>query len=156
MRFIRELNHRLCSAPAMAALLALALSTGGLAASNSSEGGSNQAVGGDRTAQGCIKSAGYTWSQVLSKCIRLFEVGVPLYNVQDPTATDVAYVVNGGEQLPLELFLPDKDAGILMYYSDGGWQDDDHRYTLTNDANDVLEVRNGEGTLMFSSRKPEG
>lgn len=124
-------------------------------AATDSSGNNEAAVGGDRSAHGCIASAGYTWSQLRNDCIRLFEAGVPLYNAQDPAATSVAYVVNGGDQLPLELYLPDKEMGILMFYRDGAWHDDDGRYVLTNDDNDVLDVRSSAGTLLFSSQKPK-
>ncbi|MEX3011868.1 hypothetical protein [Hoeflea sp. TYP-13] len=124
-----------------------------LAAAESQSGG--KPVGSDRDKHGCIGSAGYTWSEVRQDCVRLFEAGAPLYNLQDPSATSVAYVVDGGGTMPLELFLPDEETGILLYYRDGGWLDDDDRYGLTIDKNDVIEVRDAEGTPLFSSRKPK-
>ncbi len=134
--------------------VALSLSPESFAASGSTADGDEPIIGGEKGMNGCIGSAGYTWSQVRQECIRLFEAGVPLYNVQDPAATDVAYVVNGGDQLPLELFLPDGDRSILLHYRDGTWRDDDGRYALSNDKNDVIEVRSTEGTLIFTSKKP--
>ena len=109
-------------------------------------------TGGDRSAQGCIASAGYSWSQLRRECLRLFETGVPLHNVRDPAATGVAYVIGGGATDPLELFLPDQATGILMFFRDGAWQDDDGRYSLSNDENDVLTVRDRQGNLLYSSR----
>src|SRR6218665_380242 len=35
-------------------------------------------VGADSDAHGCKASAGYTWSQVQEKCLRLFEAGTRL------------------------------------------------------------------------------
>ena len=111
------------------------------------------ATGADRSAQGCIGSAGYTWSQLRQECVRLFEAGVPLYNAEDPSAASVAYVISGGAAEPLELFLPERGEGILMFFRDGAWHDDDERYTLTNSADDVLTVRDAAGKVLFSSRK---
>lgn len=137
---------------ALALLVAVAcLPSGVLAASDQ---GSATATGADRDARGCIGSAGYTWSQLRQACVRPFEAGVPLDNVEDPGATSVAYVISSGSTEPLELFLPAHGAGILMFFRDGVWRDDDGRYTLTNSADDVLEVRDGAGKLLFSSRKP--
>ncbi|MEM9107086.1 MAG: hypothetical protein AAGC96_15640 [Pseudomonadota bacterium] len=127
------------------------LSTGSMVASSLTV---SAATGADQSEQGCIGSAGYTWSQLRQECVRLFEVGVPLYNAQDPDATTVAYMVSGGSAQPLELFLPDQAEGILMFFQDGAWHDDDHRYTLTNSDDDVLDVRDAAGKLLFSSRKP--
>jgi hypothetical protein len=36
-------------------------------------------VGADRSAQGCIGSAGYVWSVVIDSCIRPFEIGSPFF-----------------------------------------------------------------------------
>jgi len=135
---------------AIALVLAASLSTGAAAASG---GNKDTAAGSDRSAEGCIGSAGYTWSQLRQECIRLFEAGVPLYNAQDPASTSVAYVVGGGATEPLELFLPDRPSGVLMFFRDGGWHDDDGRYSLTNTDNDVLELRDSDGKLIFNSRK---
>ena len=137
-----------------AALLVCAVSAAPAAAGTSARSG-EEPVGGDRTAQGCITSAGYIWSQVRKACIRLFEAGKPLHNVRNPEATSVAYVVGGGGQMPLELFLPDAQKGVLMFFRNGAWHDDDGRYVLSNDDNDVLEVRNPGGKLLFSSLKPK-
>lgn len=35
-------------------------------------------VGADRDGRGCIRSAGYTWSNALHGCVRIWEVGVRL------------------------------------------------------------------------------
>ena len=41
-----------------------------------SKKGEENKVGDDKDAHGCIASAGYTWSEVLKDCIRLWEKGV--------------------------------------------------------------------------------
>lgn len=152
MRTQVRLLNSITVAAGLAVALCITVTTVAFSAAGAS--GSNE-PGSDRTKHGCIGSAGYTWSQVRNECIRLFEAGVPLYNTRDPDATSVAYVVSGGDQMPLELFLPDNGNGILMFYRDGAWHDDDGRYELTNDKNDVLDVRNSSGALLYSSLKPK-
>ena len=39
-----------------------------------SKKGEENKVGDDKDAHGCIASAGYTWSEVLKDCIRLWEM----------------------------------------------------------------------------------
>lgn len=140
-RLLRGMSLFVAAAGLTAGLMAISVQT------------PSAATGTDRSEQGCIGSAGYTWSQLRQDCVRLFEVGVPLYNAQDPGATSVAYVISGGSAEPLELFLPDQEEGMLMFYRDGAWRDDEHRYTLTNSDDDVLDVRDAAGTLLYSSRK---
>lgn len=77
---------------------------------------SNKEAGGDRDAHGCIGSAGYLWSELKEKCIRLFEDGIRL----DPKAegldqTTVAYIVfkSLDEDAKVELFVPGEKAALL-------------------------------------------
>lgn len=77
---------------------------------------SNKEAGGDRDSHGCIGSAGYLWSELKEKCIRLFEDGIRL----DPKAegldqTTVAYIVfkSLDEDAKVELFVPGEKAALL-------------------------------------------
>jgi len=77
---------------------------------------SNKEAGGDRDAHGCIGSAGYQWSALKEKCIRLFEDGIRL----DPKAegldqTTVAYIVfkSIDEDAKVELFVPTEKSVLL-------------------------------------------
>ena len=62
-------------------------------------------VGDDRDAHGCIASAGYTWSEVLKDCIRLWEKGVRVADVADKEKA--AYIVFSPDSLQVELFFSD-------------------------------------------------
>lgn len=42
-------------------------------------------MGNDRDPHGFIGSAGYTWSLVKNKCIRIFEEGTPFFNYEQGT-----------------------------------------------------------------------
>ncbi len=59
--------------------------------SQSKKKGEENKVGDDKDAHGCIASAGYTWSEVLKDCIRLWEKGARVADVADKEKA--AYIV---------------------------------------------------------------
>jgi hypothetical protein len=81
-------------------------------------------VGGDADAHGCKPSAGYSWSQVQEKCLRIFEAGIRLNPMgADEKSTQVAYVIFDKAQARAELFLPgEKNAVILAGRGEEGAQ----------------------------------
>lgn len=83
-------------------------------------------VGGDVDSHGCKASAGYTWSIVKNKCIRIFE-GTKLSHAEESgkTYTTAAYVVFEGNKA--ELFLDtQKESIILERKSEGdSWVNND-------------------------------
>ena len=70
-------------------------------------------TGADRDAQGCIASAGDTWSSVAGDCQRLWEAGVRLQNAQDEKATASAFVIISADGSLTELFLPQGEPVVL-------------------------------------------
>ena len=71
------------------------------------------AVGADRDAHGCIGSAGYTFSPLKNKCIRLWEEGITLLPAQkQDAAVMAAYVIMGENQA--ELFLPGRTTPVSL------------------------------------------
>lgn len=78
------------------------------------------AVGGDVDAHGCKPSAGYIWSQVQEKCLRVFEAGIRLspMGTDEPSSneqgTQVAYVVFDKAQARAELFLPGEKGSLVL------------------------------------------
>ena len=76
-------------------------------------GASSPKTGADRDAQGCIASAGYTWSSVAGDCLRLWEAGVRLQNAQDAQATASAFVIISADGSLTELFLPQGEPVVL-------------------------------------------
>lgn len=78
------------------------------------------AVGGDVDAHGCKPSAGYSWSQLQEKCLRIFEAGIRLnpMGVDEPGSnepgTHVAYVIFDKAQARAELFLPGEKESLLL------------------------------------------
>lgn len=71
------------------------------------------AVGADRDAHGCISSAGYTFSALKDKCVRLWEEGVTLLpsDMQDG-AVMAAYAIL--QDSKGELYLPGRTTPITM------------------------------------------
>lgn len=70
-------------------------------------------LGGDRDKHGCIRSAGYTWSEARQDCIRLFEVGVRLRISDNPASTTSAFVVFSIDSLQAEVFPPEGKSCLL-------------------------------------------
>jgi hypothetical protein len=69
-------------------------------------------AGADVDSHGCKASAGYTWSIVKNKCIRIFE-GTKLSHAEDgKTYTTAAYVVFEGNKA--ELFLDTQKESIVL------------------------------------------
>ena len=77
-------------------------------------------VGNDRDVHGCIKSAGYCWSQVQGRCLQLFNEGLALMPpVDQPLSTGAdspfdaimqSYLIFSSDSNRVELFMPNKEA----------------------------------------------
>lgn len=81
-------------------------------------------VGGDSDAHGCKASAGYSFSALRNRCIRLWESGIRLDPVtQHGSATMSAFVVfgPGGARKTAELFLPEAGPSVMLQRADDGW-----------------------------------
>ncbi len=72
-------------------------------------------IGGVKDKNGCLTSAGYTWSKVKEECIRPWEGGITM-NVTDTTTTfeTAAFVVIDSTKHKAELFLKEADDSILL------------------------------------------
>lgn len=108
-------------------------------------------TGGDRDIHGCIATAGYTWSEVLEACVRLFEVGIPLENMQDMDSTSVAYLIVGASD-QIELFGSDSDPVQLFKTETDVWQDTDNVYTVKLKTPAQYTVFKDGRTLFFEDR----
>lgn len=102
-------------------------------------------VGGDRDRHGCIGSAGYTWSEVLGECVRVFEKGVRLDIAGNPDMS--AFLVFSADSLKVELFTPDRDPEILERRS---LPDGTYAWNLEDD--DTRNVRKIDGTWVVDQR----
>lgn len=88
-------------------------------------------LGADRDEHGCVGSAGYGWSVVLNKCVRLFEEGFRLNPVAMANPEDVtlsAFVIFEEKGDKAELFIPEEKESIILKrgskeksYSNNDW-----------------------------------
>jgi len=115
---------------------------------------SDEIVGNDRDAHGCIGSAGYTWSKLRKECIRPFEVGLQMTDVQHVGATGVAYLVAVGGNDSKEVFLPSGGESILLLKKGKKWVDANEEYTLREPMDGSYELYDAEGVLLFKTIKP--
>ncbi|MFM5341195.1 hypothetical protein ACEUA8_10695 [Aeromonas veronii] len=87
-------------------------------------------VGSDRDSHGCIGSAGYQWSALTGKCVRLFEQGIRL-NPTDASQTSSAFVLFNTDQSKAELTLPTGEQHQLARQGmEGNWSWQGCGYTL--------------------------
>ena len=80
-----------------------------------SKKGEENKVGDDKDAHGCIASAGYTWSEVLKDCIRLWEKGVRVADVADKEKA--AYIINLDAHITLHFHLATQTPMILHLFA---------------------------------------
>ncbi|MCL6259305.1 hypothetical protein M3O96_09415 [Aquiflexum sp. TKW24L] len=80
--------------------------------------GKKTLVGSDKDPNGCIGSAGYTWSEAKKDCIRIFESGTSFVTYDAATgvmdSTKVAYVVLADDKSQAEVFYGGTDKPILL------------------------------------------
>lgn len=74
-----------------------------------------QTVGGDQDAHGCKGSAGYTYSQVQDKCIRVFEQKIKLKEVKSNKSYEtIAAVVWSADKNKAEVFLANEEKSVIL------------------------------------------
>ena len=75
-------------------------------------------VGGNTDKNGCLVSAGYTWSQLKNQCIRPFEDAISL-DILNSTNTyqTGAFILVDSLQKKAEIFVSDEDESILLDHS---------------------------------------
>ncbi len=84
-------------------------------------------VGGDKDNHGCISSAGYTWSNLKNKCIRTWEQGEKLIDV-DPKSTSAAYIIFSDDKSKAELFAPNKKSSMILIREGDQFKGGDYSY----------------------------
>ena len=113
------------------------------------------AVGADRDAHGCIGSAGYTYSALKDKCVRLWEEGITLLPAETQDgAMMAAYAVlqdNKGE-----LYLPGRTTPIALGQQYVGAQAqysaaDASGWKLTQTGAAAWQLENG-GTVKYKTK----
>jgi len=83
-------------------------------------------VGGDKDEDGCLASAGYTWSKLNKECIRVF-TGIQLLpvdkvqNQEEDDAVYATYLLFDESKDNAELFLPNQDESIIVKRDGKSW-----------------------------------
>ncbi len=84
-------------------------------------------LGGDKDENGCLASAGYTWSKLNKECVRAFS-GIQLMPIEKTDdATLCAYLLFDESGNKSELFLPNVEGSIILERSgkDKPWKFND-------------------------------
>ena len=76
-------------------------------------------VGNDTDAHGCIASAGYTWSVLKNDCIRIWETGIQLSQIENNESYKTnATIIVSDDKSKVELFIAtEKDGSIILNQS---------------------------------------
>lgn len=98
-------------------------------------------VGNDKDENGCKNSAGFTWSELLQKCIRVFEIGERVTATFEHDSTFTFYVVSGKEANRKELFT--SKGAVVLNDKNGQWMND-HWLLKKAGKEWTLEKRLGE------------
>ncbi|WP_412850816.1 hypothetical protein ACL0VS_01670 [Chryseobacterium sp. PMSZPI] len=95
-------------------------------------------LGGDKDVHGCIGSAGYTYSQIKNKCVRVFEQKIKLNEVNsDKSYSTMTAVIFNKNMKQAEVFIPDGNAKSIILVRDGKdktWKSGSHikeKYVLS-------------------------
>ena len=113
--------------------------------SNKAEKKQNITVGGDKTKEGCKKSAGYTWSVLKQDCIRVFEDGLrlnPIEAKEKGEAVYSAFVVYNDDKSKLELFILNEDKSVILPKTEDGKYSTE-KYTF-NASTNTLSINDKE------------
>lgn len=95
------------------------LAVGGLCACGNL---TDKLVGADRDEHGCIGSAGYVWSRVRQACVRPWEEGLALVDVQEGPVQMNAQAILSNDFNQVEIFIPRVDAPVLLTRTADTWQ----------------------------------
>lgn len=71
--------------------------------------------GGKKDKNGCLTSAGYTWSQLKNDCIRPFELNISMETLNTSKSYQTAaFVYIDSLQNKAEIFIPDEEGSIIL------------------------------------------
>lgn len=109
-----------------------------------------QKIGGDKDEHGCYVSAGYSWSPTRKECLRIWEAGVRLQDLKISESPISIIIIENGAQGPLEVYLPNIAAPIVMNKDGDDWMDEKEEFLVKKidnkfqifDKNDKLIAKN--------------
>jgi hypothetical protein len=122
-------------------------------------------VGADKDENGCLASAGYTWSKLNKECVRIF-TGIQLDPANNPNTDDetlCAYVLFNEKADKAEVFLPDEKSFILTRSGQGKpWIYNDYQlipkngYVLTKAGTTIYSGDGQIGSKVKGSDNQDG
>ncbi len=122
-------------------------------------------VGADQDENGCLASAGYTWSKVNKECVKIF-TGIQLNPTNDQANEDMvlsAYVLFNENGDQAEVFLPNEESVVLTKTSeDKTWSYKDYQlvgqngYVLKKGAEALFKGDGIIGSKVTGSDQEEG
>ena len=120
---------------------------------NTSQTKDTTMVGADQDENGCLASAGYTWSKVNKECVKIF-TGIQLNPAKDLANEEMvlcAYVLFNENGDQAEVFLPNEESIVLSRPEEGKpWSNANYQliakngYTLKK-ATEIIYI--GDGTM---------
>ena len=121
--------------------------------------------GADQDENGCLASAGYTWSKVNKECVKIF-TGIQLNPTNDQANEDMvlsAYVLFNENGDQAEVFLPNEESVVLTKTSeDKTWSYKDYQlvgqngYVLKKGAEALFKGDGIIGSKVTGSDQEEG
>lgn len=122
-------------------------------------------VGADQDENGCLASAGYTWSKVNKECVKIF-TGIQLNPAKDQANEDMvlcAYVLFNEDGDQAEVFLPNEESVVLTKTAeDKTWSYKDYvlvgqnGYVLKNGTEELYKGDGIIGSKVTGSDQEEG
>lgn len=88
-------------------------------------------IGGDKDKHGCLPAAGYTWSGIKNKCIRVWEDGIRLDEKNNTSSAQFSafLVFPDNSTDKVEVYLPGKEPVIINATSDYTWEGSNMKIT---------------------------
>lgn len=104
----------------------------------------NNQIIDDNDVHGCDNNAGYKWSNLQKKCIRVFEEGFRLSSLAKDSLGNHknAYFLIGEDSLQAEIFLPDSKESIILKREDEDEPFKFHSLALTQKGGYALLINN--------------
>lgn len=90
---------------------------------------STEMTGNDRDPQGCILSAGYSWSALKQQCVQPFAIAdIRLPDPENPALA--IYVLLSEDRANAEIFTADLPESLILHSVKGGYVSEDKHYRL--------------------------
>lgn len=98
----------------------------------------------DKDQNGCLNTAGYSWSVIKNECIKVHLVGLrldPAQNQNNEDAQNASYMIFSEDAQKVEIFLPQVQKPLILTKQNGSsqWQQDDFSLVFKDDVYNLLK-----------------